>query len=76
LLLEAFKRLEAAGDFARTVLRQLQEDRFGKPNIVHHFLRFSDRLLRAGNRMSAEGCLEDGRGSRKFKMAGQAGGWD
>ena len=28
----------------------------------------SDRLLRASNRMSAEGCLEDGRGWRKFKM--------
>lgn len=39
LLVETFQRLEAAGDVTRCGGKS-EYNRFGKPNVIHHFLRF------------------------------------
>ncbi|CDX22181.1 hypothetical protein MPL3356_390186 [Mesorhizobium plurifarium] len=44
-LVQAFHRFEAARNLAVAVWLEIDHDRLGKPDIVHHFLRSYDRLL-------------------------------
>jgi hypothetical protein len=60
LLPHAFDCFVNARNAALSRCRELENNRLGKPNIVHHFLLCSDCRLRASNRAVTGARLRDG----------------